>query len=97
MFDRIVAKLDKTNLAEKFFFGAGNTNLLPNFKYELIHWEDTEDEWSGPVYRVYKFTDELSNEECFVKFNGHYRSHCGSEFSHVSECKVKVVTRVVYE
>lgn len=48
-------------------------------------------------YSVYKFTDNSSGEEVYLKFNGWYASYNGAEYTDLSIVRPKEKTVVAYE
>lgn len=48
-------------------------------------------------YKVYKFTDTSTGQECFVKFQGWYASYYGSEFESYFEVTPQEVVVIEYK
>ena len=69
-----------------------NSNIELNF-VEHVGGEDQGSEY----YSIYRFTDTISNETVFIKFEGWYASYVGSEYRHMFEVKPVEKTIIVYE
>ena len=67
-----------------------------NIEFEYIKQVGGEDQGSI-YYSIYQFTDTISNETVFIKFEGWYASYVGSEYRHMFEVKPVEKTIIVYE
>lgn len=67
-----------------------------NISYEFV--SDYGGEGQGSDYwTVYKFTDNATGEEVFIKFDGWYQSYNGAEYESCFVVQPKEKTVVVYE
>lgn len=101
------------SLCQTYFYGDIPKMLedLYGFKQELVHREDT-DECSGDLHTVWKFTipahkdysgyyfsdiQGVPEEVFYLRFEGFYRSHEGSEYTSFREVQPETKTVTVYE
>ena len=54
------------------------------------------EEQGSTYYSVYKFTDTITNEITFIKFNGWYASYVGAEYQNMFEVKPVEKTIIDY-
>ena len=73
-------------------------NVIPgldNIEFERIKQIGGEEQGST-YYSIYKFTDTITNEIIFIKFNGWYASYVGAEYQNMFEVKPVEKTIIDY-
>lgn len=99
LFDDLKETLDTPNddfgsYAADLMYGEDYGWPLDDVSLELIDSYGGEDQGSD-FWSVFKFT--RGDEECYIKFEGWYASHYGSEFEQYYEVNPKQKTVTVYE